>query len=105
MKSSRNGRKNFSGVVDWLASDTKYPAPIVAAIITSVSQCVTRAPPSLSDSQPPTGRINAPTPAPIQMNLAEIGEPSGATRMTPKTSSISFGNALAYPMNEPKVIV
>ena len=60
---------------------------------------VTRAPPSLSESQPPTGRSKAPTPAPMKMKLAllsPVEAPAFApTRTTPKTSSMSLGNALA----------
>ena len=56
-----------------------------------VSHCVTRAPPSLSDNQPPTGRIKAPTAAPIQMYCDVTSPLVGVT----KTSSISFGKAFA----------
>ena len=77
MNNNRNGTKYCSGCGERFACATNQPAPIVAATMMYVSHCVTRAPPSLSASHPPSGRIKAPTPAPIQMKLAEIGAPFG----------------------------
>jgi hypothetical protein len=73
----------------------------------TVSQCVTRAPPSLSESHPPTGRTSDPTKGPSQAHCRGLGAfglsaPSGSV---PNTSWMSLGNAAEYPMNDPKVIV
>ena len=58
-------------------------------------QNVTRAPPTLSASQPPTGRISAPRKGPIQAN---------SSGLTPGNwLLISSGKPAEKPMNEPKV--
>ena len=44
----------------------KYSTPMTASAMTMKFQNVTFAPPSLSDSQPPNGRISAPTSGPSQ---------------------------------------
>ena len=44
----------------------KYSTPTTASAMTTKFQKVTRAPPSLSESQPPKGRTSAPTSGPSQ---------------------------------------
>ncbi len=65
MKSSMKGRKYCSGVADWYASSMTYPTAIDATTITAEITCVTMEPPSLSEIQPPIGRMKAPTNGPI----------------------------------------
>src|SRR5690554_807558 len=74
---------------------------------------VTIEPPILSEIQPPTGRIKAPTKGPIQAQVRALGPsglltrvtvPSAATSiMLPKIMLIDSGKAAEKPMNEPKV--
>src|SRR5690554_215003 len=74
---------------------------------------VTMEPPTLSDIQPPMGRIRAPTKGPIQAQVRALGPsglamrerlPSAATCiMLPKITLIDSGRAAEKPMNEPKV--
>ncbi len=66
------------------------PAPI-----TTKTATVIRAPPSRSDSLPPSGRASEPTSAP--MNAIRTAGTSG------KLVLISSGNAAEKPMNDPNV--
>src|SRR5574343_2083028 len=66
-----------------------------AAIISTNTACVTRAPPILSASQPPIGRASAPTSGPKNTYL--VGSTSGNWPFT------SSGKPAEKPMQEPKV--
>src|SRR5690606_4919518 len=74
---------------------------------------VTMEPPILSEIQPPTGRISAPTKGPIQAQVRALGASGLATRVTepsaatsiifPKMMEMDSGRAAEKPMNEPNV--
>ncbi|MNL89831.1 hypothetical protein D3C87_2204020 [compost metagenome] len=48
----------------WPPTGRNITTPSTAAIMPAKVNSVTRAPPSLSDTQPPTGRVNEPTNGP-----------------------------------------
>merc|ERR1719460_440829 len=123
MKMMKNGGENAERFVVALRTRMQMmPRVIVAIVRRSVCQCVTLAPPNLSDIIPPTGRMREPIMAPrkagekplpgefgseqscfdgsASMAAAQSSEPSSSKR-----SRISFGNAFENLMKEPKVIM
>ena len=74
---------------------------------------VTIEPPILSEIQPPTGRIRAPTKGPIQAHVSALGASGFTTRvrvpstptsiMLPKITLMDSGSAAEKPMNDPNV--
>src|SRR5690606_34790752 len=74
---------------------------------------VTTEPPNLSEIQPPSGRISAPTNGPIQAQVNALGALGLATRISspsaptaiilPKITVIDSGSAAEKPIKEPKV--
>ena len=68
----------------------------------------------MSEIQPPTGRISAPTKGPIQANISADGAfgffactqawvAGSSTWVLPKITVIDSGSAIEKPMKEPKV--
>jgi hypothetical protein len=87
-----------------------------AITITTEITCVTMEPPTLSEIQPPIGRIAAPTNGSdpgvgqrrgcvrvLQCVLHHAVFKHQATWLTPKITVIDSGSAIEKPMNEPKV--
>ena len=74
---------------------------------------VTMEPPTLSEIQPPNGRMRAPTKGPIQAQVKALGASGLATRisvpsavasiMLPKMTLMESGRAAEKPIKEPKV--